>query len=188
MPRMIVLAVAILFLTISFLHAQSAGPDRMKLLDFFEKKIRPVLADNCFSCHAGAKHKGGIRLDRKEFVFKESDEPLIVPGHPHKSLLFRAIRHEIENKMPPPPRNKLSAQAIEDIATWIKLGAVWPDEKKTMADGDPRKHWAFQPVRKPALPAVKKKDWSANPIDAFILAKLEAKGLTPNGPTDPPPG
>jgi hypothetical protein len=182
---MIVLAVAILFLTISFLHAQSAGPDRMKLLDFFEKKIRPVLADNCFSCHAGAKHKGGIRLDRKEFVFKESDEPLIVPGHPHKSLLFRAIRHEIENKMPPPPRNKLSAQAIEDIATWIKLGAVWPDEKKTMADGDPRKHWAFQPVRKPALPAVKKKDWSANPIDAFILAKLEAKGLTPNGPTDP---
>src|SRR5207249_4381815 len=99
----------------------------------------------CFACHGNlAKPKGGVRLDRKEFVFQASDEPLIVPGHPEKSLLVQAIKHEIDHKMPPPPKPKLSAQAIDDITTWVKLGAVWPDEKPLATKGDPRKHWAFQ--------------------------------------------
>jgi hypothetical protein len=183
MPR--TLSLALVFLLASSLHAQPAQPDRAKLVEFFETKVRPVLVDNCFSCHSAVKPKGGVRLDRKEFVFKASDEPLIVPGHPEKSLLVQAIRHEIEHKMPPPPKTKLSARAIEDITTWIKLGAAWPDEKQTANGADPRKHWAFQPVRNPPLPAVKQKDWPANPIDAFILAKLEAKGLKPNPPADP---
>jgi Protein of unknown function (DUF1553)/Protein of unknown function (DUF1549)/Planctomycete cytochrome C len=181
MPRTLLAALAILSCT-SFAHAQ---PERAKLLEFFETKVRPVLADQCFSCHGDLKKpKGGIRLDRKEFVFQASDEPLIVPGHPEKSLLVKAIRHEIENKMPPPPKNKLSAQAIADITLWIKLGAAWPDEKPIASAVDPQKHWAFQPVQKSALPAVKQTDWPSNPIDAFILAKLEAKGLKPNPPAD----
>ncbi|MSQ96100.1 MAG: DUF1553 domain-containing protein [Gemmataceae bacterium] len=181
MHRFILISLGVL----SFISSSaSAQPDRAKLLEFFEKKVRPVLADNCFSCHGGAKVKGGVRLDRKETVFKMTDEPLVVPGHPEKSLVIKAIRHEIEHKMPPPPKAKLSAQAIDDITLWIKLGAAWPDEKN-VAGPDPRMHWAFQPVRKPDLPAVKAKDWSANPIDAFILAKLEAKGLTPNPQADP---
>src|ERR1022692_2442044 len=154
MPR--ALSLAIFLLLASILHAQPSAAERAKLLEFFETKVRPVLADNCFSCHGNlAKPKGGVRLDRKEFVFKTSDEPLIVPGHPEKSLLVKAIRHEIESKMPPPPKQKLSAQMIEDITTWVKLGAVWPDEKSPTAAVDPRKHWAFQPVRKPDVPAVK---------------------------------
>ena len=180
MPRLF--SLAILLVLVPTLHAQ---PERAKLLEFFETRIRPVLADNCFSCHGAVKPKGGIRLDRKEFILKASDEPFIVPGHPEKSLLVKAIRHEIDNKMPPPPKTKLSAQAIEDITTWIKLGAAWPDEKPTAKGDDPRQHWAFQPVKKPALPAVKQQDWAENPIDAFILAKLEAKGLKPNPPADP---
>jgi hypothetical protein len=182
MPR-ILLATAALLVSASMAHAQA---DRAKLLEFFEKKVRPVLADNCYECHSGngKKPKGGVRLDRKEFVFKASEETIVVPGHPEKSLLVKAIRHEIDAKMPPPPKAKLSAQVIEDITTWIKLGAVWPDEKPGGSEFDPRKHWAFQPVKEPPLPTVKAKDWPANPIDAFVLAKLEAKGLTPNPPAD----
>lgn len=176
------ISLVIVVLTASIVHAQ---PDRARQLEFFEMKVRPVLADNCFECHGALKPKGGIRLDRKEFVFKSREEPLVVPGEPDKSLIVKAIRHEIETKMPPPPRPKLSAQAIADIAAWIKLGAAWPDEKPSADQSDPRKHWAFQPVKKPDVPAVKAKDWPASPIDAFVLAKLEAKGLTPNPSADP---
>ena len=164
----------------------TAPADRAKLHEFFESKIRPVLADKCYSCHGPTKQKGGIRLDRKEFVFKSSAEPLIVPGDPRKSPLIQAIQHGGEIKMPPPPKEqKLAANVIDDFVAWVKLGAAWPDDKKTAEGDDPRKHWAFQPVKKPALPTVKQKDWPANPIDAFILAKLESKGLTPNPSADP---
>jgi mono/diheme cytochrome c family protein len=164
--------------------AQSTEADREKLFEFFETKVRPVLAENCFSCHGATKPKGGIRLDRKEFIFKQRDEPLIVPGQPEKSLLVRAIRHETDYKMPPAPKMKLNAQTIDDIAAWIKLGAAWPDEKAVTTAPDPRKHWAFQPVTKPAIPTVKEKNWNINPIDAFIYAKLQSKGLAPNSPAD----
>ena len=88
------------------LRAQPSADVRS--VEFFETKIRPILAANCFSCHSGEKHKGGVRLDRKELVLKQSDEPIIVPGHPEKSLLVKAIKHEIDAKMPPPPKMKRS--------------------------------------------------------------------------------
>jgi len=178
------IAVYIILLTSSFLHAQPSEAERLKQIEFFETKVRPVFADNCFSCHGAMKPKGGIRLDRKEFIFKTRDEPLLVPGHPEKSLLMQAIRHETEHKMPPSPKAKLSAQSIDAIALWIKLGAAWPDEKPLTIAADPRKHWAFQPVRQPTIPVVKQKEWSVNPIDAFIRAKLDAVGLTPNPAAD----
>src|ERR1017187_7595041 len=103
MPRTFLLSLALLFLLDGSVRAQPSAAERAKVLEFFEKKIRPVLADKCFSCHGGEKVKGGVRLDRKDAVFKKSDEPLIVPGHPDKSLIVKAIRHEIDAKMPPPP-------------------------------------------------------------------------------------
>ena len=177
-------SLTLVFLMASSLAAQPAAQDRAKQLEFFETKVRPLLADHCISCHGAVKPKGGVRLDRKEFVFKVSDEPLLVPGHPEKSLLVHVIKHEGDVKMPPPPKAKLSAQAIADLTTWIKLGAAWPDEKAANAV-DPRKHWAFQPVKMPAFPTVKQTDWPASPTDAFVLAKLEAKGLAPNPLADP---
>lgn len=179
------LALAIVVVTCKSSHAQTSAVEQAKLLDFFETKIRPVLAERCFSCHAGEKSKGGIRLDRRDSVFKSSEEPLIVPGHPEKSLLVKVIRHEGDSKMPPPPKAKLSDQAINDITTWIKLGAVWPEDATKTAVVDPRRHWAFQPVRLPPVPASPMKDWADNPIDAFTLQKLREKGLTPNPPADP---
>jgi cytochrome c553 len=180
------LLIAIILLVAAGSPSLAQAPaDRAKLHEFFETKIRPVLAERCFSCHGPDKQKGGIRLDRKEFVFKASTEPLIVLGDPQKSPLIQAIQHVGEIKMPPPPKEKLPATVIADFVTWVKLGAAWPDDPKTATGSDPRKHWAFLPVKKPALPPVKQKDWPGNPIDAFILAKLESKGLTPNPPADP---
>ena len=113
----------------STLYAQPNSEERAKQLEFFESKVRPVLVENCFSCHAGEKHKGGVRLDRRENVFKQTEEPIVVPGHPEKSLLVKAIKHEIDSKMPPPPKMKLPAQAIDNIVAWIKAGAAWPEDK-----------------------------------------------------------
>jgi len=185
MVRITLICLVSSLLPVSFAQAQHATPKDDPRLQFFETKVRPILADNCFSCHAGAKAKGGVRLDRKEFVFKKSDEPLIVPGHPEKSLLVKAIRHQGDTKMPPPPKMKLSDRAIGDIVAWVKLGAAWPDEKTTASGDDPRKHWAFQPVRRPAIPSVKQVEWPINDVDRFVLAKLEAKGLSPNPPAEP---
>jgi hypothetical protein len=185
MKRYLLLSLGILFSLGSTVRAQPTAEEKASWLEFFETKVRPVLADNCFSCHSGEKHKGGVRLDRRDLVFKASDEPIIVPGHPEKSLLIKAIKHEIDAKMPPPPKMKLAKQTIDDITAWIKAGAAWPDDKNVAKAADPRRHWAFQPVKKPVIPAVKDKNWSQNPIDAFILAKLEAKGLKPNPPADP---
>ncbi|MBI1831640.1 MAG: PSD1 domain-containing protein [Planctomycetes bacterium] len=182
MPRLTLASLFIILTSVSTAAAQPKGDPR---LEFFETKVRPILAENCFSCHSGAKAKAGVRLDRKDLVFKKGEEPLIVPGHPEKSLLVKLIRHEMETKMPPPPKMKLSDRAIADIETWVKLGALWPDDKATTSGEDPRKHWAFQPVRPPVLPKVKQIDWPANELDHFILAKLEAKGLTPNTSADP---
>lgn len=182
MPRKFTFALLLSALASSIASGQD---EQSKLIEFFESKVRPVLVENCFGCHAGEKHKGGVRLDRREFVLKQTDDPLVVPGHPEKSLLVKAIKHEGDAKMPPPPKMKLSAQAIDDIVAWVKAGAAWPDDKNIAKAADPRQHWAFQPVKKYALPSVKNESWSSNPIDRFVLAILENKALTPNSQADP---
>src|SRR5438093_2476851 len=182
------LAAGLLLALPSLLPGQPTAPApaaNPKLMEFFETKVRPVLAEHCFSCHGPQKQRGDIRLDAREHILKPRDEsPTVVPGQPEKSALVRAIRHEGEIKMP--PKGKLPQQAIDDLTTWIKLGAVWPTKSAANAAAAAwKQHWAFQPVRRPTLPSVKNADGTANPIDAFILEKLEAKGLTSSPPADP---
>src|SRR5438128_6837573 len=162
--------------------APAANPN---LVEFFETKVRPVLAEHCFSCHGPHKQRGDIRLDAREHLVKPRDEgPVLVPGQPEKSAMVRAIQHEGEIKMP--PKGKLPQPAIENITTWIKLGAVWPAAKSAALSADAwKKHWAFQPVRMPEFPDVANAVWAANPIDAFILGKLEDHGLSPQAPAEP---
>jgi hypothetical protein len=160
-------------------------------VQFFETKIRPILADNCWKCHGEQKHKGDLRLDARSTALTGGDSgPAIVPGHPEKSLLVKAISYtDTELKMP--PTGKLTREQIADLTQWIQMGAPWPGTDKggpairrgefTISDKD-REHWSFQPVKRPPLPTVKNARWSANPIDAFILAKLEEKGLAPSAP------
>jgi hypothetical protein len=159
---------------------------------FFEKKVRPVLADHCSRCHGEMKQKGSLRLDSRAAALTGGDRgPVLVPGQPESSLMMKAISYaNPELKMP--PSKKLSREQIEALTEWVKMGAPWPGADKTTAptprrtefqisDRD-RAHWAFQPVQRPIVPAVKNPAWAGSPIDAFILAKLEAKGLQPNPP------
>ena len=158
--------------------------------EFFEKNVRPVLADHCLSCHGAEKPRGGLRLDSKAAFLKGADDgPIVVPGDPDKSNLIHAVRRDGDYKMPPPPRAQLPPESIEALTTWVKMGAPWPDgvalaAPKMSVDEARERFWSFQPVRRPAVPVVKNAAWVKNPIDAFILAKLEAKGLAPSRPAD----
>ena len=143
-------------------------------VEFFEKKVRPILAEQCYSCHGPKKQSASLRLDRKVDFFKGGDNgPIVVPGDLEKSTLIKAIHQSGELKMP--PKTKLPPDAIDALAAWVKLGAPYPDDVN--AGSDPSKtHWAFQPVKDVPVPATK-----ANvelPLDRFVQAKLEAKGLS----------
>ncbi len=159
-------------------------------LAFFESKIRPVLVEKCYKCHAtgeGNKIKGGLALDTRESTRKGGDSgPAIVPGNPAKSLLLEAIRYTKNDLQMPPEKDggKLSDSVIKDFERWIQTGAADPRTGSAVAqkeyDGSKAKdHWAYQPPKKSPVPAVKNAAWPKTDIDRFVLAKLEAEGLAP---------
>src|SRR5688572_1665346 len=170
--------------------------------EFFEKKIRPVLVENCYKCHSAEaktnkKLKGKFYADNYEGLVKggDSGEPGIVPGDPEKSMVIKGLRYKYTGdeetlNMPPKTKDgggKLPDEVIKDFEKWVKSGAAYPKakegekkegEKKASADG--KGHWSFQPPKEPAVPEVKATaaGWIRNAIDHFVTAKLEAKGLT----------
>jgi mono/diheme cytochrome c family protein len=159
--------------------------------EFFETHVRPILAENCYSCHGPAQQLAGLRLDSRAAMLKGSEHgPVLVPGDPEKSALIRAIRYAGAIKMPPP--GKLSTPAIEALTAWVKMGSPWPVTSAaavTAAGGytiseAQQHHWAYLPGRRPPLPAVKDKTWCLSPIDRFVLARLEQRGLRPAPHTD----
>ncbi|MBK8000882.1 MAG: DUF1553 domain-containing protein [Verrucomicrobia bacterium] len=163
-------------------------------LTFFENKIRPLLADQCYSCHSAKaeKTKGGLRVDSLESLLKGGDSgPALVPGDAEKSLLIKAVRYVDPDLQMPPKGKKLSERQIADLTQWVKAGAPWPETDKAavrptkvsheIAEKD-RSWWAFQPIRRPEPPLVTRKSQIVNPIDSFIRAELDAKHLKPNPP------
>ncbi len=142
---------------------------------------------------------GGLALDSRSGLLKGGQTgPALVPGHPESSRLLEAVRYT-KPELQMPPKTKLPDSVIADMAEWVKRGAPWPaeEEKEKRRKGDKetagnglsvmeqrKQHWAFQPVRRLPLPVVKAKSGVINPIDRFILAKLEAKGLKPALPAD----
>ena len=154
--------------------------------DFFESKIRPVLVNNCYKCHSqqAAKIKGGLLLDTQAGWAKGGDNgPVIVPGNPDKSSLIRAVRYTDENLQMPPKDQKLSDAQIADLTAWVKMGAPDPrtgNGTNQYASAAARDHWSFQPIKNPPVPAISDEPWVKTPIDAFVLAKLQANGLKPN--------
>jgi len=172
-----------------------AAPDDPASLEFFEKKVRPVLVDRCYSCHSAdaKKLKGGLRLDSREAALKGGDTgPSLVPGNPEKSLLVEAVAYgNVDLRMP--PKGKLPAAQIADLTEWVKRGAPWPKgESATAAKIPPfdlvkrrAEHWAWSPLRQDAPPAVKNAAWVKRPLDRYLLAKLEAAGLHPAAAADP---
>jgi hypothetical protein len=157
--------------------------------EFFELRVRPVLAKNCYGCHTGTR-SGGLRLDAREHLMKGGNSgPALVPGDADRSLLFQAAGQTHE-RLKMPPGGRLSVEDVAALKTWIDAGAIWPDSPPPAAKSayvispEQRAFWAFQPVRKPAPPPVRHTAWAKTAIDRFILAKLEARGLRPAAPAD----
>lgn len=154
----------------------------------FEKHVRPILKAHCFHCHGEAGEKeGGLDVRLRRFLIKGGDSgPALNPGHAAKSLILKRLR---TGEMPP-GKKKLAKKEIETIERWIASGAKTArPEPKTIGDGpiitaEERSFWSFQPVKKPAVPVVKNHAQVRNPIDAFLLKKLEAKSLEYSQPAD----
>jgi cytochrome c553 len=163
-------------------------------LAFFEKKIRPVLVDNCYKCHSAEaeKIKGGLTLDTRDGIRKGGETgPIIVPGSAEKSKIIASLKHKNPDTAMP-PKGKLSDNVIADFEAWVKMGA--PDPRESKSAGAPKKYeidlekgrhfWAFQPPKQVAVPTVQNTAWVKSPVDAFLLAALDKKGLAPVGDAD----
>ncbi|PAW91492.1 MAG: hypothetical protein B9S33_00955 [Pedosphaera sp. Tous-C6FEB] len=165
---------------------------------FFEKRVRPLLAEHCYECHGAKKSKGNLRLDSRDGWLKGGDSgTALLPGKPDDSLLIKGIRHwDKDFKMPPDTR--LSQTQINDLIEWVKLGAADPRTNAPAATAsaaakpaygisveEGRKHWAYQPVKPQPLPKLKDKTWPRNEVDYFTLARMEKAGVTPAPDADP---
>jgi len=170
--------------------AQAAEPTKEQL-DFFEKKVRPILSEKCYKCHSveAGKSKGGLTLDTQAATLKGGEGgPAVVPGDLSNSLLITAVSYKDKDlKMPPDKDNnkKLSDEEIATLTEWVKMGAPDPriaaakPSKLSGLTDEARNHWSFQPVKKPAIPAVRNRPWCITPVDAFIVQKLEEKSMIP---------
>jgi len=186
-------AATLLSCVVGGLSLAAAEPNATQV-QFFEAKIRPILANKCYSCHSTAegKSKGGLLLDTAEATLKGGNTgPAVVPGNLEKSLLIVAVSYTDSDLQMPPKNKKLSDAEIADLTTWVKMGA--PDPRKSapaVASSTSKRpseksdHWAFQPLVKPAIPEVKDSTAVFNPIDAFVVAKLEDKGIKPSAVAD----
>jgi hypothetical protein len=164
-------------------------------LEFFETRIRPVLAQNCYECHStkAKKLKAGLYLDRRAGWQRGGENgPVIIPGKPEESRLIIAIRYD-NNDLRMPKKGKLPAKVITDFEKWIEMGAPDPRdaplEKVQISTGprgksleEGRKFWAFKPLVNPVPPDIQHKSWISAPLDRFIIARLEEKGLNPAEP------
>ena len=171
------------------LPAIAAGDDA-EGLDFFEKKVRPVLVERCYECHSSQAKKleGSFSLETRDGLLKGGDRgPALVPGDPEQSLIIQALRYQ-DKDFQMPPKEPLAAGVVADFEAWIKRGAPDPRDGAAVAymiDIEAAKQrWPFTPIATPAVPLVKRTDWPRNPIDHFVLAKLEERGLSPVGDAD----
>ena len=192
-------AIALSIALLSALSCAAAEPERATDdaagIAFFEAKIRPVLAEHCYSCHSAKEDtaEGALRLDTRAAIRAGGDRgPAIVAGEPEKSLLFTAISHADPDLRMPPKEKRLSASVIADFEKWIRMGA--PDPRELPADDsgskwkDPdvaKKHWAYQSVGDPAVPTVQPSDWQRQDLDAFVLKKLQENELPPSPDAEP---
>ena len=174
--------------------------------EFFETRVRPVLANRCLDCHGSEKSKGGLRLDSRESMLRGAESgPVVLPGKPDSSPLDRGDPLW-GRTCQMPPKGKLDAGEIAALTEWVKLGAFWPAARPSVAIGsapasasrpsaaalasaftitkEQRSFWSFQPVRNPQPPPIKNETWPNSPIDRFILAKLEENKLGPAAAAD----
>jgi hypothetical protein len=172
-----------------------ASESSSRHLEFFEKRIRPLLEDRCLDCHGTEKQKGNLRLDSRVGWTRGGESgAVIVPGKPDDSLLITAVRYW-DKSLQMPPKHALEAREVNDLIEWVTQGAQDPRMEEPVADA-PRKtlgidvekgrqHWAFQPVKAQPLPDVQDKAWVRNDVDRFTLVRMEKAGVQPASDADP---
>jgi mono/diheme cytochrome c family protein len=168
----------------------TAGSSQVSGSNTFDRDVRPVFEAKCLGCHgANNVKRAGLDLSTRETLLKGGEDgAAVIPGDPNASLLMKRIRHEIGPGMPF-KADKLGDDVIARIADWIKAGAPYSEKALVAAPVSSEatqreKHWAFQPVSRPAIPAVKNTSWVHNPIDAFVAAEHEKRGLKPQPEAD----
>jgi mono/diheme cytochrome c family protein len=185
-------AAAVVFFAAGHACAENPSPVTPEQERFFEEKVRPLLAANCWDCHGAKKQESGLRLDSRSAAIDggDSGERAVVPGDPDRSLLVKAINHVGEYHMP--PKRKLADDQIDALTQWVKEGLPWPAASQPMAQdklppadlakAHRENHWAYQPVKRPELPLQiqNSKFRIQSAIDAFVVSKLSEKGLTPS--------
>lgn len=168
------------------------GDDQPENEDFFESKVRPLLVDRCVECHGADEQAGLLRLDRPAAANRTvGSGPLLTPGNAERSLIIRAVRYEDSN-LQMPPDEKLSDEQIATLETWVSEGAYWPSQHDgSVQNEDPlpasqqfdrwrSEHWSYHPFEPHEPPSVNDTQWPRQPIDFFVLSKLEHAGLAPN--------
>jgi hypothetical protein len=156
-------------------------------VEFFERKIRPVLVERCFECHSAKADEveGELLLDNRAAIAKGGESgSILVKGNPDKSRLITALRYADKN-LQMPPDEKLPATVIADFERWVKIGAPDPRDGAvpvlaTSIEARAKSHWSFSPPKKPAVPSVRNNAWSRSDLDRLVLAKLEAKSIEPS--------
>jgi hypothetical protein len=179
MIRKILLAVALLPLSAAADDVRTEDRSPLPATVEFNRDIRPILSENCYKCHGPdtKAREGSLRFDTKEGIFAALEEGrhAVVAGHLAKSELWKRVTSNAKDEKMPPAKSgkKLTPREVSLLKKWIEQGAPWQG------------HWAFIPVQRPPVPEVRHPAWVQNPIDAFILARLEKEGLLPSPEADP---
>jgi cytochrome c553 len=151
----------------------------------FAQHVKPILEERCFSCHGAEKQKNGLRLDVRDDALRGGDSGApITPGDADNSLLVKLISGLDDTRVMPPQGERLAPEQIAVIKAWIQQGAAWPEEHSAAPQVVQSDHWAFKSPVRPEIPSVKQAAWVRNPIDAFVLAKLESTGIQPSPEAD----
>ena len=171
-------------------NEKAAPKFNQQQLDFFETKVRPLLAKHCYECHGPKKQESELRLDSRDLILSggASGEPAAIAGKPDQSILLQSIKHTGDYEMP--PEGKLTDAEIKIVSDWIKQGLPWPAESapavlnaNQRVELHQKEHWAYQPISPPQIPAAVFPAKTETPIDSIVQSKLKSAGLTPSEKT-----
>ncbi len=182
---------------IGFGIAAGARGDEQERRDFFESRVRPVLAVHCYNCHGAVKQAGGLRVDWRGGMLEGGfSGPAIEPGDADESLLVRVVEHDEPGMDMPRKAAKLPAAVLRDLREWVENGAYDPRTELPTAEESSRDEWraklakrrgwwSLQPVSRPAVPEPADRGWACDPVDLFVLERLQSAGLAPADPAEP---
>lgn len=182
-PRFLFLATILVVSTSFAVAADKLPPPADRKIDF-AKDVRPLLEKHCWGCHGAKKQESGLRLDSRDALLRGGDiGQVIAAGDSERSRLIVLVSGTDSQTVMPPDGPQLKPHEVGILRAWVDQGCVWPADESPKADAK-NTHWSYQPIRRVAVPNVKKSDWLRNSIDPFVLAELEKRGIAPSPEAD----